>query len=176
GFDVIPELVAWCQQEITPRYPQFRFQVADVYNGEYHPPGAAAAARYRFPYADASFDFVLLVSVFTHMLPDDVYHYLAEIARVLKPGGTVYASYYLLDDESRSAILRGEARLAFTDAKDGYATLPDLSQEYALALCDSTVRLTHEKVGLRIRATQLGLWRQNINQWAGQDVLIAERL
>lgn len=176
GFDVIPELVEWCQQEITPRYPQFHFQVADLYNGEYRPDLSTPAARYRFPYADASFDFAFLISVFTHMLPDDVYHYLAEIARVLKPGGTVYASYFLLDEESRWAVLNNQARLAFTDAKDGYATIPGLSDEYATALFASTVRLTHEMVGLRIRDTQRGPWRQNIGQWIGQDVLIAERM
>src|SRR4051794_28383963 len=105
GFDVIPELVAWCEREIAPRFPRFNFQVADVYNGEYRPDQTTPATQYRFPYADASFDFVFLISVFTHMLPDDVYHYLGEIARVMKPGGRVYASYFLLDDESRPLVL-----------------------------------------------------------------------
>ena len=45
------------------------------------------ASEYTFPYEDGEFDVVVLTSVFTHMLPDDVAHYLDEIARVLKPGG-----------------------------------------------------------------------------------------
>ena len=29
GIDVVPRGIEWCRQAITPRYPNFRFQVAD---------------------------------------------------------------------------------------------------------------------------------------------------
>ena len=34
------------------------------------------------------------------MFEDDIVHYLAEFRRVLRPGGRVFASWFLLDDES----------------------------------------------------------------------------
>ena len=32
GFDLIPEGVRWCCRQITPRYPNFEFEVADIRN------------------------------------------------------------------------------------------------------------------------------------------------
>src|SRR5688572_22585232 len=66
GFDTVPEGIEWCQRQITPRFPHFRFRHADVYNEHYNARGRFTASEYKFPYADDSFDFVFLASVFTH--------------------------------------------------------------------------------------------------------------
>ena len=58
GFDIVPKWIEWCQNAITPRYPNFRFQVADVYNEFYNPTGSYTAANYAFPYQSGVFDFV----------------------------------------------------------------------------------------------------------------------
>jgi SAM-dependent methyltransferase len=87
GFDVVPEAVDWCRREITPRHPNFEFQVADIRSERYNPSGRHEAAEYRFPYEDASFDFAFLTSVFTHLQRPAVDNYVAELARVLRPGG-----------------------------------------------------------------------------------------
>ena len=58
--------------------------------------GRCAAAEYRFPYADGTFDLVLATSVFTHLLADTAARYLAEAARVLAPGGVLFATWFLL--------------------------------------------------------------------------------
>ena len=86
---MFPKGIAWCQENITPKHPNFRFQVADIRNKEYNSGERFAASEYEFPYEDASFDFVLLTSVFTHLLPNEVENYLSEIQRVLAPGGGV---------------------------------------------------------------------------------------
>jgi hypothetical protein len=39
--------------------------------------------EYEFPYADASYDFAFLTSVFKNLLPDEVENYLSKIERVL---------------------------------------------------------------------------------------------
>ena len=44
GIDVVPRGIEWCRQAITPRYPNFRFQVADLYNRHYNPAGRFSAA------------------------------------------------------------------------------------------------------------------------------------
>src|SRR5262249_54735757 len=84
GFDIVARGVDWCRANITPRFGQFRFQHADVYNRTYNPAARCQASDYRFPYADNSFDFAFLSSVFTHMLPGDLRTYVGEIGRVLK--------------------------------------------------------------------------------------------
>ena len=89
GIDVEADAIAWCRRAITPRFPNFHFQVVDVRNARYRPDGSTLATAYQFPFADASFDMVLLKSVFTHMLVDSLRNYVDEIARVLRPGAVV---------------------------------------------------------------------------------------
>lgn len=113
GFDIVPEGVRWCQENITPKYPNFRFQIADVHNDRYHPEGSQKASEYRFPYADGSFDFVFLTSVFTHMLPQDMENYLSEISRILRSGGRCLITFFLLNAESLKLIEMGASDLDF---------------------------------------------------------------
>src|SRR5262249_37742578 len=68
GVEIHPEAVSWCQRAITRRYPNFRFHHANLASRAYNRHGLASASRYRFPFPDHSFDFILLSSVFTHML------------------------------------------------------------------------------------------------------------
>jgi len=100
GLDVAPDAIKWCKKRISSRYPHFRFQLADIYNRMYNPSGRTIASEYRFPYDDESFDFVILASVFTHMLHRDLANYTAQIARVLRPGGTLFG--YLFFAQSRN--------------------------------------------------------------------------
>jgi SAM-dependent methyltransferase len=52
---------------------------------------------YEFPCEDRSQDLTFLYSVFTHMFPGDVARYLSEFSRVLRPGGCVLASMFIMD-------------------------------------------------------------------------------
>jgi SAM-dependent methyltransferase len=104
GFDIVPMGIDWCNEKVTPHYPNFRFQLANIYNKHYNPTGTWESSKYRFPYADSSFDFVFLTSVFTHMLSDEVDNYLKEISRVLKKDGRCLATIFLLNSESLALI------------------------------------------------------------------------
>ena len=109
GFDVMPKSIAWCRKAITPRYPNFRFQVADVTNGEYNPRGSQRASEYTFPYADASFDVALATSLFTHLKPFESQRYLGETARTLRPGGRLVGTWSCSTSASRRRSRRGSS-------------------------------------------------------------------
>lgn len=96
GFDVTEAGVSWCRHAYQ-QHPNFRFRHAEIQSDLYELAHGVAAEEYRFPYEDREFDFVLLASIFTHLMPAVVEHYLDEISRVLKPGGTCFATYYLMD-------------------------------------------------------------------------------
>lgn len=115
GFDIVPKGIEWCSKHVTPRYPNFKFSVADIYSKHYNPQGRLHAVDYKFPYPDSSFDFVLLTSVFTHMLPDAVKNYVAEISRVLKLGGRCLFTGFLLNEESLHLIASEKSTLQFKD-------------------------------------------------------------
>ena len=71
-----------------------------MFNQKYRPKAKFTASNYKFPYEDNFFDFVILQSVFTHMVLDDMKNYLHEISRVLKKGGRSYISYFILNENS----------------------------------------------------------------------------
>jgi len=174
GVEIQPEAVAWCRQAITPRHPNVRFHHADIFSGAYNPHGRLTASTYRFSFPDASFDFVYLGSVFTHMLPEDVAHYLAEIARVLALGGTCAASFFLLNDERRPDVEAGRSFLRFPLVEDsGRARLHDRERpEAAVAIEETFVVGAYARAGLRIERIRRGDW------WNGraddQDVVTAK--
>jgi SAM-dependent methyltransferase len=111
GFDIVPQFIRWCCREITSRHPNFRFRVADVRNRQYNRHGGRPAAEYEFPYGAAGFDVALAASVFTHMEPDGVRRYLSETFRVLRPGGSLACTFFLVDEEVER-LLAGD-RAAF---------------------------------------------------------------
>jgi len=99
GVEVNEDMVDWHSHNITSRRPNLRFFHADVTNAAYRRDGCGdSPSKYAFPFDDKSFDVIFLASVFTHMFPADVANYLQEIRRVLRPGGCVLASCFLLDD------------------------------------------------------------------------------
>lgn len=109
GFDIVPQFIRWCSREITPRHPRFRFRLADVRNRQYNRHGGRPPAEYEFPFATAAFDVALAASVFTHMEPDGVARYLEETFRVLRPGGTLDCTFFLIDDEVEALLAAGRA-------------------------------------------------------------------
>lgn len=106
GFDIVKQGVDWCTANITSRYPNFHFTLIPLKNDLYNLSTDKKASGLVFPYPDNDFDLVFLTSVFTHMLPDDVAHYIKEIKRVLKPGKSCFATFFILDAESESSMFK----------------------------------------------------------------------
>lgn len=97
GFDICKYKIDFLQSVFAPAFPRFSFTWADIENTEYNPGGALAASEYTFPYDDECFDVAIAASVFTHLVPETAARYLAETARVLRPGGRAVFSFFLLD-------------------------------------------------------------------------------
>lgn len=112
GLEIVQSGISWCESRITPRYPNFKFKHADIFNSYYNPKGRFKAENYILPNADKHFDLVFLTSVFTHMMPKEVEHYLNEIHRVLKPNGRCFASFFILNQKSSEMIAAEKACLA----------------------------------------------------------------
>lgn len=150
GFDVDPEGIAWSQENITPRFPNFHFQVADIYTKNYNPGGQYRASEYRFPFDDGSFSFCFLTSIFTHLLPADLEHYLDEIARVLEPGGRCYITMMLLNDVSLDDIANDRGSRSFRYNKGAYRLQNNEIPERAIAYEEEYTRRAFAQSGLTI--------------------------
>lgn len=130
GFDIVGDLIGWAQRTIGSQRPNFRFQKVDVYNKWYNPTGPVPSTGLRFPYDDESFDVIFLTSVFTHMLGDEIRHYLDEIRRVLKPGGRCLATCFLRTPESIALIEQGRSHFHLVHpVGDGYTSNPEVPED-----------------------------------------------
>jgi SAM-dependent methyltransferase len=158
GLDIVPSGIHWCSENITPKYSNFRFTLADIYNREYNPGGHLAASMYHFPYEDETFDVAVLLSVFTHMLPPDMEHYLSEIARVLVKGGRCAATYYLINDESLRLIESGASSKRFKYRHDPYWLVSEEVPEFSVAYDEKYVRDRYRRYHFMERRIYLGGW------------------
>lgn len=151
GFDVDAEAIRWCQRKITPKWPTARFTLIDVSNEHYNARGSVDGSGLTFPYDDDSFDFIFLTSVFTHLLTPVVDRYLSEIARVIRPGGRVLSTWFLLNDDSRVAMASGLSDIVFEHAVDDVSATSRIEDpEDALAYDEEAVRGWHELNGLEL--------------------------
>lgn len=103
GFDIVQEGIDWCKKHYMD-YPNFSFRYLPLQNDLYNLNSNVQADAFRFPYPDQDFDLVILTSVFTHMQAEEVKNYLGEIARVLKPGGHCFATFFLITQVSESYL------------------------------------------------------------------------
>jgi SAM-dependent methyltransferase len=174
GFDVLAPAVHWCQRHVTPRFPHFRFRHVDLCNGGYNPRGRLRAEDFTFPYPDSAFDLVVLASVCTHLLPGAVERYLAEAARVLRPGGRVLATFFLLNADARARMAGPGSRFHFAHPGPGYWTTRPDRPETAVAYAEEDVRRWLARVGLVLREPiNFGNWCGRSATREGQDVLVA---
>lgn len=175
GFDVDAAGVAWCARHVTPRFPRFRFTRVDVRNDRYNPKGRVLPSELRFPYADASFDFVFLTSVFTHMLPADVDRYVAESGRVLAPGGRLFSTWFLRNAESERLLAGGSARLPIPHELDGCRVLDPAVPGDAIAIPEERMLRGLAAAGLEPEAVRYGAWSGRAESLTFQDVVVARK-
>jgi SAM-dependent methyltransferase len=175
GFDPVPAGIKWCEAHITPHFPNFHFYVADVWSKSYNRGGRTPSAAYRFPHADGSLDFVFATSVFTHMLPEDVDNYLANIARVLKPGGVCFATYFLLNDLTCNAAAAEDFRYP-VDSSGACMAVSKVEFEKAVAFAEPFIREAHRRHGLIVdEPIRFGRWATPKGGPAYQDIVIGRK-
>ncbi len=177
GFDTSEPRIKWCQERITPAFPNFVFRHANLYTKMFNPVGEIRQMDFTFPYPDECFNVVLLYSVFTHMLPSDMEHYFGEIARVLTASGHAFISYFLINSESVELLNEGKSvRLGFAHDHGPYRTESDRNPELSIAYDESYVKGLFERVGLEIvEPVRYGSWCGRPDCFEYQDTIIAEK-
>jgi SAM-dependent methyltransferase len=127
GVDIVASAIAWNTDAIASVYPNFSFAHLDVQNDLYNPGGKLASDKVKLPVAAESVDLVVMTSVFTHLGRAAADAYLREVRRVLRPGGRLLATLFLIDEATRAALNAHDNRLRFDLDQGGpqYIADPD---------------------------------------------------
>ena len=183
GFDLNKQLISWCKRSISSHYPNFHFSAVDVYNGKYNSTGKTSPIDFRFPYKKNYFDLVVLSSVFTHMLPIDIEHYVSEIARVLKRDGKCVISYMLISPTVNTLMNKKVVSVDFKYSFGNYRTISipknNATYEDIVAYDIKYIRNLYKKNGLKIiEPIHFGYWsgRVNTSRLHKQDIIIAAKI
>jgi SAM-dependent methyltransferase len=172
GFDPCHEHVRWAQKNLASARPRFVVHLAEIANEIYGPDAVLEPARFRFPYSEDRFDAVVAHSLFRFVQPEVFEHYVAETARVLKPGGRFLASFYLLNETSAKRLPALKAPLRFV-FPDGNVTTTRPHRQGLLAYREDYVREVLARNRLVPERIDYGSWEPADNGLA-QDFIVAK--
>ena len=115
---------------------------------------------------------MFLTSVFTHMQRPELETYLAEISRVLAPGGRVFATYFLLNPVSLAAIAADRNNEKFPFLND-YGRVQISSMSTRQSPSKRTTSPTVPDTRLRVTQIKYGSWTGEKTNAGYQDALVA---
>lgn len=167
GFDIWGKGIDWATENITRFRPYAKF--ASVANRSAY----NAAVSGRLNVADSSQDSFIATSVFTHLRYPAALAYTKEVARILKPGGKGYITFFASKDHFR------HINPDDTSEEDEYAINYVNVQAEDTFADEAAVRLMFADCGLIVLGVKYGTWRGNIYlhnpMWRYQDVFIVKK-
>lgn len=178
GVDIVKPFINWCGKNYN-KFNDFHFDHADIFSTHYNREGKLSAATYQFFFKDNYFDFIFSTSLFTHMLLNEIDHYLGEMRRVLKPGARCWNTILVMDNVAaeRAAKLDPSdphymphviehGRVKFADNPTGQ-----------IAFYEEPIRALHDRNGLEILEIRYGplSGRKDNVRAGGQDIVIARK-
>lgn len=169
GFDVSKSAIRYCRRRFAGQ-PRFAFEHLDVRHPDYNPRGSLDELAVTFPARDGDFDRALAASVFTHLRMPAVRRYLAESARVLRPGGRFAFTVFVLEP--------GRERSGTYDFQrfDATSAVADPSApEAAIAHRRDAIEAAVRAAGLKPFAFHRGHWAPGGDYQGGQDLYVAEK-
>jgi SAM-dependent methyltransferase len=178
GVDIDRPTIEWCAQNISAKFPNFRFEYLDVKNDLYNPRGTLVMSDVRISLEIETVDLIIAQSVFTHSLRPDIVHYMKEFSRLLKPGGLALTTFFIIND----AILASARDLNLTqwnlkfghEIDAGCRINNPLQPNEAVAYTAEALDLMMNEAGLRLaKPLVMGRWSGYFDEApCGQDVAI----
>jgi SAM-dependent methyltransferase len=165
GIDLHPGMIEWCQKNLAPHASGFEFRHHDVLYPEWNP-GEGKPEVTPFPIEGGACTLVIAYSVFTHLIQAHAEYYLREVARILAPGGTFEATWFLFDKQLFPMMQDFQNALYINDLNPANAVIFDrawlveTARESGLAIAAATppsvrgyhwrIRMTLEQTGFAV--------------------------
>lgn len=174
GFDTSLRYVDWCRSGLGLDPARFDFEYHPLYSSLYNPGAKTRAEDFQFPWPDESFTLVIATSLFTHLTTPATVNYLNQIGRVLKPGGRVVASFFLLDEWSERVMNESPAypnfKVRFPEGMLASASSPEDGVAYEAMWLLQALR----NAGLEYAEWRPGRWRR-IDGTSYQDFVLMRK-
>ncbi len=152
GIDIHPGLIEFLQANITDS--RFTFYTSNTRNAMYNPEGEPLSDKTRLPLDEASFDYICLFSVFTHLAPHDYVLMLKLLRRYIKPAGKIFFSLIVneltaggrgfidtMAPSIRAALTEQDLKIAFQGPKDFVDWVPEKPLLRAVYSRENAMRL-----------------------------------
>ena len=170
GFDLSERALGFARRHARGA-ARFNFVKAEVQSREYGGAGLKAAG-YRFPAETDSVDAALAISLFSHLLPEDAAAYLREAGRVLKPGGRLCLTGFVVEPDMKL----DDAVLPLIPYRDGAWAADPKEPERAIGYERAVFEGWLQDAGLELAApVEPGHWSTPIRIGEFQDRIIVER-
>jgi SAM-dependent methyltransferase len=140
GIDVQKHLVGWANRNLAS--DTVRFQSVDVANARYNLDGSPE--RY-IPGKTGDYDALYGYSVLSHMDSAEVVSYLAEIRRLIKPGGFAWVTAFVEDDVPDETV--NPARYGFLAWRGALHCVRFSRRFFEAAVCDADLSVDHFEHG-----------------------------
>lgn len=176
GFDLSASAIRWAQKHVSPGAALVQFIRADLSNTEYNRGGETRASSYVFPAETGSMDLCIAISLFTHLKSEDAQRYLQECARVLRPGGKVFLTAFVMSEDAKQRLKEGRSRMAFEPLDDATYTTDLKTPEHAIAFEHAHFYEWIDAAGLALMAPiEPGIWSDNAGRGDLQDLVLLQK-
>lgn len=173
GFDIVKEGVKWCQQAYA-KFDWVDFKLAEVYSDWYNPDCSIQPNEFKFPYSSNAFDVAFGASLFTHLELDAAENYLRETFRVLKPGGRLYMTCYLITAQNQGIHAQAVQSEIFKSASENHWLLDASSPSRGVAFVETWLRKQLTDIGFKTAEISFGTWSNGIDGLGAlQDAVLA---
>ena len=170
GFDLSERALRFARQHVHGE-ADFAFVRADVQSREYGGAGDKATG-YRFPVEAASIDAALAISLFSHLLPEDAAAYLKEAGRVLKPGGRLCLTGFIVEP----GMELSDAVLSLQPFRDGAWAADPREPERAIGYERAVFEVWLREAGLQFaEPLEPGHWSTPLQAGEFQDRIVLQK-
>ena len=175
GFDIQARSIDWCSSALTPQFPSMRFVHLDVQSDRYNPKGSIDPTTASFPARSADVDVCALFSVVTHLYRADIQRYMAEIRRVLRPGGLAVVTWFLYDEARVPLITSSEATYPMVHELDAHTRYMKAGEPLrAIAYHEQAMQAMARAARLEVKAIEHGTWTGEPGPFF-QDIVVFAR-
>jgi SAM-dependent methyltransferase len=176
GFDVVKQGVDWCNDGLGKDFSNFNFKYVPIFNDLYNT-SKLEAKDFKFPYEANSFHKVFSFSLFTHMQIDEIQHYFTEIARVLKPDGLCFSTFFLYNSSNEDYISSRDY-FGFPHKKDDFRLMHENVKSGNIAIKEDKLKTMIKNANLEFVKIVDGFWKDDVRDKTKkeyQDIVVFKK-